>query len=618
MSEKQVIWQIGKPYTGNAAQTISEFRRAPVAVPVFNYNVDADARASTHPDCPGVLHMAGKPPDQKSLNIAGTSTAKLNIHFTLDANYKAGELALIYDRFGSDVDHIHFDGELLAVQTGAGEGKLKRFRHVFGKVAKGKHTLTLTTHGGIGNCHNIDFLKLTANPAEVKVQPPEIEICTIHTIDPGKPGGGDEYVELINNGSGAANLSGWYVHADVCDVRFIFPEGTILQPGKLIRVYTNRVDIATGGFSFKIDHAIWSVTGDIGTLFDKDGNLISGYAFGSKKPLVNGGDAGGSGGGSAGGGGASGGGGLSGVIDTSAVLAAALEHLNRQSVLAVLQQIAQEIDEHCSRFPGIDEEILKLRNDLTVRIDALSVSIDKYQVSIGDINVALASLKTQYGDYFANFDVRVGGIVQNNLAIRLPDIIQEIRSSLDVTIQQKIENVVVKTDVQALLLKIEEMSAKIELLKKAANELDVGELKQVEILLQQVLQNIDLSPILAHINITVNGGSYRLDELVAILAGGDKVAAIHFTYNVGDIGGARFVLVDGVEVTFVCGRRDLPQTSEVEYVFQTSNWKGLPASFTLRFRKQTTQLGMCKKSLALDSYAVVFQSNVVFNLAKGR
>ncbi len=45
------------------------------------------------------------------------------------------------------------------------------------------------------------------------------------------------------------------------------------------------------------------------------------------------------------------------------------------------------------------------------------------------------------------------------------------------------------------------------------------------------------------------------------------------------------------------------------------DYKGLPASFVLRFRKNTRKMQLCKGSVALDSYDAVYQSNIVFNLA---
>lgn len=304
----------------------------------------------------------------------------------------------------------------------------------------------------------------------------------------------------------------------------------------------------------------------------------------------------------------------SGVIDTGALLGVAVERLNRQSVVGLLQQVVAEVDEHCRTFPGlVDAGVLALRRELTAQIDALRVNVDRYQVQIGEINAALLALKVQYGDFLAKFEVDVGGIVHNSLAVRLPDIITQVNAALEVSIQQKIDAAVTRVDVTALLAQLEALNAKITILKKAADELDTAELKQVEQLLRALLLDIDLSTVLVNMRVEIGGVTFRLDELLAILAGGDKVAQVDLVYGGDDIAGARFVLVDRVEVQFTCTRHELPGGA-LEYRFHTPDWKGVPAGFTLRFRRRTLQMTMCKRALALDSYDVVGQTNVVFDL----
>lgn len=304
---------------------------------------------------------------------------------------------------------------------------------------------------------------------------------------------------------------------------------------------------------------------------------------------------------------------LATVVDTGALLGAAVERLNRGSILALLQQIAGEVDEHCRAFPGmIDAAIVKLRRELAVQIEALRVDVDASQTTIQAVNAALIALKAEYGDIFARCEIKIGDVVNTHLALRLPDLIQQITASLDVTIDQKISTVIEDVDVSALIARLEAMSAKIEVLKRAAEELDAGELAQVELLLKKLLVDLDLSSVLLDMKVNVGGTSLRLGDLLAILAGGDKVAEIHFTYNAGDLAGARFVLVDRSEVTFIGDRSE--RGDEVVYVFRAASWKGVPASFSLRLRKQTTQVTLCKRQIAVESYDVVTQTNVVFDL----
>jgi hypothetical protein len=90
----------------------------------------------------------------------------------------------------------------------------------------------------------------------------------------------DEYVVVGNEGSETADISGWRLHADDRGQEFVFPEGTVLQPGQTVRVYTNEVHPETGGYSFESGSAIWNNRGDTGRLFDQGGVLVSSFAYG--------------------------------------------------------------------------------------------------------------------------------------------------------------------------------------------------------------------------------------------------------------------------------------------------------------------------------------------------
>ena len=87
----------------------------------------------------------------------------------------------------------------------------------------------------------------------------------------------DEYVQLINRGSGSIDLRGWRL-ADLGDRRqeFIFEESYSLGAGKRVRVYTNQVHPEWGGFSFGRGGSIWHNTNpDTAGLFSPSGELIS-------------------------------------------------------------------------------------------------------------------------------------------------------------------------------------------------------------------------------------------------------------------------------------------------------------------------------------------------------
>jgi hypothetical protein len=61
----------------------------------------------------------------------------------------------------------------------------------------------------------------------------------------------DEYVEVLNQGTGAVNLEGWQL-IDQSDgtPQFVFPVYS-LQPQSSVRIYTNEVHPESGGFSFQ-------------------------------------------------------------------------------------------------------------------------------------------------------------------------------------------------------------------------------------------------------------------------------------------------------------------------------------------------------------------------------
>jgi hypothetical protein len=89
----------------------------------------------------------------------------------------------------------------------------------------------------------------------------------------------DEYIEIRNSGNAAADLSNWKVTSVGKDQMFVFPEGTSLAAGQMIRVYTNEVHPESGGFSFGSKTAIWNDKGDTGKLLDAQGNEMSSFSY---------------------------------------------------------------------------------------------------------------------------------------------------------------------------------------------------------------------------------------------------------------------------------------------------------------------------------------------------
>ena len=89
--------------------------------------------------------------------------------------------------------------------------------------------------------------------------------------------GADEYVQIRNGGADAVDLKDW-VLKDISDGRpeFAFGDRYLLEPGNMVRVYTNEVHPESGGFSFGYGNAIWNNEDpDTAGLFDPSGRLVS-------------------------------------------------------------------------------------------------------------------------------------------------------------------------------------------------------------------------------------------------------------------------------------------------------------------------------------------------------
>ncbi|GIG66859.1 hypothetical protein Pen01_31540 [Phytomonospora endophytica] len=126
-----------------------------------------------------------------------------------------------------------------------------------------------------------------SNSAEVvaifaRAGEPEIVLTTVRNKGEVKYTQADEYVEIVNRGTVAGNISGWVLGADDAGQDFTFPPGTVLQPGQRIRVYTNQIHPQWGGFSYGINRPIWNDKGDRAVLRDTDKNSVSEYGYGNR------------------------------------------------------------------------------------------------------------------------------------------------------------------------------------------------------------------------------------------------------------------------------------------------------------------------------------------------
>lgn len=91
---------------------------------------------------------------------------------------------------------------------------------------------------------------------------------------------GDEYVEIGNTGEKWLDISGWQISAGKGQ-NFNFPEASLLAPKSTIRVYTNQIDIKSGGYSFASKTAVWNNQGDTAVLVDHKDELVSKLSYGN-------------------------------------------------------------------------------------------------------------------------------------------------------------------------------------------------------------------------------------------------------------------------------------------------------------------------------------------------
>ena len=101
----------------------------------------------------------------------------------------------------------------------------------------------------------------------------------IGTVQPDPPGDdtlrlNDEWVEIVNAGDEAVDLSGWSLRDESASNRFDFPAGFVLAPGGTVKVRSGcGTDSATDLHWCAAGSAIWNNSGDTVFLLDPTGNI---------------------------------------------------------------------------------------------------------------------------------------------------------------------------------------------------------------------------------------------------------------------------------------------------------------------------------------------------------
>lgn len=306
---------------------------------------------------------------------------------------------------------------------------------------------------------------------------------------------------------------------------------------------------------------------------------------------------------------------VSGTIDTSAVLATALERLNRQSVVKLLQQLVQEIDEH---YTGVDTKINEAvdaaKTEVSQQIDNLQTTLGEHGNDIESIRQTAEGTQNALNSHINNYQSSISVMIDGQIEAKTPGIVQQAIDAMTPQVQTLINDTLSTESLTGVAAKITELKNEIALVDAAAKSLDTGELAQVSALLEQVLASKDLSGVIASASIPVNGTPVRFDKLLEALANQPKVVSLSLSYANDDISGAVFTLSNQQQAVFSATRRTDESAFTLTYEFNTANLNGLPASFELRFVMKMWGAAMCGKQVSMTQYDAVHQTNVLFNL----
>jgi len=172
-------------------------------------------------------------------------------------------------------------------------------------------------------------------------------------------------------------------------------------------------------------------------------------------------------------------------------------------------------------------------------------------------------------------------------------------------------------DITEVTQQIEQLTAKLLLIQNAAKELGTQDLGQLEELLRKLLLHVDLGKIIQNIQINVDGRRFQLESLLQVISTVDQVVKIQLLYadsDLGDISGAVFILTDNSQVVFSVRTVQQAGPNRITYIFETPNWKGVPAAFSMVFGRHAHSYKLCNRTVTLDTFDLYEQTNIVFDL----
>lgn len=84
----------------------------------------------------------------------------------------------------------------------------------------------------------------------------------------------EETAVVTNRSNTEVNLTGWKLVSEVGNQTFVFPDGTVLPPGKSLKIVSGEKAQAGAGTLLWTKSQIWNNQGDPGALYDAQGDLI--------------------------------------------------------------------------------------------------------------------------------------------------------------------------------------------------------------------------------------------------------------------------------------------------------------------------------------------------------
>ena len=167
---------------------------------------------------------------------------------------------------------------------------------------------------------------------------------------------------------------------------------------------------------------------------------------------------------------------------------------------------------------------------------------------------------------------------------------------------------------------VADLQNQLNVVMQKAEVLEDFELGQVEEALKELLTNLDAAGLFETLCIDIGGQKYKLFSVVQALVSADKVVKTDYNWDADNdnLSSVTFTLDDGSSVVLNATVNDITDDSgEVvgkEFVYQTNNWKGLPASFTLKFKKVADTYSVLGENVEHVEWLPTEQTNIVFDL----